>query len=117
MNSGKKEPEIDQSSKRRGWLKNGNPPGDFTKAPRCGAKTRRGTPCRCPAMVNKRRCRLHGGRSTGPRTWEGIERIQYANTKHGRYRRVAIESRRRVRGMVREAIATARAMYKKLPKV
>src|SRR5690242_13987723 len=24
--------------KRRGRLKNGNPPGDFAKAPRCGAK-------------------------------------------------------------------------------
>ena len=29
-------------SQRRGWLKNGNPPGDFNKAPRCGAKTRKG---------------------------------------------------------------------------
>jgi hypothetical protein len=27
---------------RRRWLKNGNPPGDFTKAAKCGAKTRRG---------------------------------------------------------------------------
>jgi len=50
--------------KRRGWLKNGNLPGDYTKAPRCGAKTRRGTSCRCPAMANGR-CRLHGGKSTG----------------------------------------------------
>ena len=49
---------------RRGWLKNGNPPGDFTKAPRCGAKTRRGSSCQCPAMTNGR-CRLHGGKSTG----------------------------------------------------
>ncbi len=53
-----------QKMKRRGWLKNGNPPGDFTKAPRCGAKTRRGTRCQCPAMPNGR-CRLHGGLSTG----------------------------------------------------
>lgn len=49
---------------RRGWLKNGNSPGNFTKAPRCGAKTRRGTSCQCPAMANGR-CRLHGGKSTG----------------------------------------------------
>jgi len=26
----------------RGWLKNGNPGGDLTKAARCEAKTRRG---------------------------------------------------------------------------
>jgi hypothetical protein len=25
---------------RRGWLKNGNPPGDWMTAPRCGARTR-----------------------------------------------------------------------------
>jgi hypothetical protein len=52
---------------RRGWLKNGNPPGDFLKAPRCGARTRRGALCQCPAMPNGR-CRIHGGLSTGPKT-------------------------------------------------
>ena len=30
--------------------------------PRCGAKTRSGTPCRSPAMANGR-CRMHGGKS------------------------------------------------------
>jgi hypothetical protein len=70
--------------RRQGWLKNGNPPGDFTKAVRCGAKNRRGTPCQCPAMANGR-CRLHGGLSTGPKTAKGIERIRRAVTKHGRY--------------------------------
>ena len=70
--------------RQRGWLKNGNPPGDFTKAPRCGAKTRAGTPCKCPAMKNGR-CRLHGGLSTGPKTKEGIERIRQAHWKHGEY--------------------------------
>ena len=70
--------------KRRGWLKNGNPPGDFSKAPRCGAKTRRGTPCQCPAMSNGR-CRLHGGLSTGPKTPEGLARSQKANWKLGLY--------------------------------
>ncbi|HSW40838.1 MAG TPA: HGGxSTG domain-containing protein [Acidobacteriota bacterium] len=70
--------------KRRGWLRNGNPPGDFTLAPRCKAKTRRGKPCQCPAMKNGR-CRLHGGLSTGPNTREGIERIRWAVTKHGEY--------------------------------
>src|SRR5215472_9893592 len=39
---------------RRGWLKNGNRPGDFSKAPRCGAKTKRGRSCECPAMANGR---------------------------------------------------------------
>lgn len=37
---------------------------------RCGAKTRRGTPCQCKALGNGR-CKLHGGKSTGPRTADG----------------------------------------------
>ena len=36
----------------------------------CGARTRRGTPCRCKALANGR-CRLHGGLSTGPKTLRG----------------------------------------------
>ncbi|MEY6431695.1 HGGxSTG domain-containing protein [Thioalkalicoccus limnaeus] len=38
--------------------------------PRCGARTRRGTPCQCAALPNGR-CKFHGGLSTGPRTEEG----------------------------------------------
>ena len=30
-------------------------------SPRCGAKTRNGTPCRSPAVAGKTRCRMHGG--------------------------------------------------------
>jgi hypothetical protein len=70
---------------RRGWLKHGNRVGDFTTAPRCGAKTRRGTACQCPALRGKRRCRLHGGLSTGPKTLDGLARNRAANTKHGRF--------------------------------
>src|SRR5215467_105108 len=77
-------PKAIPHDKRRGRLKNGNPPGDFTRAVRCGAKTRRGTACQCPAMANGR-CQLHGGLSTGPKTAEGIERIRRAVTKHGHY--------------------------------
>jgi hypothetical protein len=28
---------------------------------RCGARTRRCSPCRAPAIAGKRRCRMHGG--------------------------------------------------------
>ena len=35
------------------------------EAPRCGAKTRAGGLCQCPAIRDRKRCRLHGGRSTG----------------------------------------------------
>lgn len=33
----------------------------FLQSPRCGAKTRLGTPCKAPAVSNKKRCRMHGG--------------------------------------------------------
>ena len=31
------------------------------QSPRCGAKTRKGTPCIAPAVTGKARCRMHGG--------------------------------------------------------
>ncbi len=74
-----------QPHEKRSWgcLKNDNPSGDFTKAPRCGARTKRGTTCLAPAMKNGR-CRLHGGKSTGPRTQEGLERMRQSKLKHGK---------------------------------
>src|ERR1700687_531561 len=75
-------------------LRNGNRRGDYRNAARCGAKTRRGGPCQCPAMANGR-CRLHGGLSTGPKTAAGIERIRRAVTKHGYYSKAATEERQR----------------------
>src|SRR5215510_3365262 len=54
-------------------------------APRCGARSKRtGLPCRAAAMPNGR-CKLHGGKSTGPRTREGLERSRRANWKHGHF--------------------------------
>ncbi len=67
---------------RRGRLNNGNPPGDFLSAPRCGAATRAGHACAQPAMTNGR-CRLHGGKSTGPRTEDGLARARNARLVHG----------------------------------
>jgi len=69
----------------RGWRR-GNPRGnpDLKLAPRCGARARTtGCPCCAPAMANGR-CRMHGGRSTGPRTPEGMARMTAAQTTHGR---------------------------------
>lgn len=37
----------------------------------CGAKTRKGTPCKRRDIYASGRCALHGGLSTGPRTSEG----------------------------------------------
>ena len=37
-------------------------------------------------MEGKRRCRLHGGLSTGPKTVAGGDVISVANTKHWNYK-------------------------------
>lgn len=95
--------------KRRGWLKNGNAPDDFSKAARCGAKNRRGTACQSPAMPNGR-CRLHGGLSTGAKTAEGIERIRRAVTKHGGYSKQAREERDYYRKLLQQCRETLAAI-------
>lgn len=48
-------------------------------APRCGARTRRGTQCQRRAFDNGR-CRNHGGLSTGPKTSEGRARVAAMQT-------------------------------------
>lgn len=41
----------------------------------CGAKTRKGTPCKQTALYGEcGRCKFHGGMSTGPRTKKGKKR-------------------------------------------
>ncbi len=77
-------PEPATAGPRTGPLRNGNPRGNPNAAPRCGAKTRSGCPCKAPAPRGKLRCRMHGGASTGPRTAEGLQRLRSARTTHGR---------------------------------
>jgi hypothetical protein len=98
-------------------LRNGNPPGNPNLAPRCGAKNRAGCPCRAPAMPNGR-CRQHGGKSTGPRTPEGIARKAAANTRHGRQSAPKREAQLYVRTLNQHArlTAAARRLQDYLPK-
>ena len=77
--------ENQNHTKEPALLKNGNPRGNPNAAPRCGAKTRKGTPCMTPAMKGKKRCRLHGGKSTGPKTPEGLEKSRTSRLRHGLY--------------------------------
>lgn len=37
----------------------------------CRARTRKGTPCKCMRVPGKKRCKYHGGLSTGAKTPEG----------------------------------------------
>jgi hypothetical protein len=74
--------DSSSANSNRGKLRHGNPSGDFLAAPRCGAQTRAGCPCRQPAMANGR-CRMHGGKSTGARTEAGLARVRANRLVHG----------------------------------
>jgi hypothetical protein len=96
-------------AKRRGRLKNGNPAGDPSTAPRCGARTRKGTPCNGPALHNGR-CRMHGGTSAGPRTAIGLARSRRAHWKHGRYSAKAKREAKLLHQLLRECREQCREM-------
>ena len=62
---------------------------------RCQAKAKSTQlQCRLPAVGAKRVCRMHGGRSTGPRTQQGRERCRTAKLIHGRETRQIRKERR-----------------------
>jgi hypothetical protein len=65
-------------------------------APRCGAKTRAGGACQCPAIRGRKRCRLHGGRSTGAPKGSGNGRY-----RSGEFTAEAVEERQWLRSIVR----------------
>lgn len=71
--------------------------GPMRESPRCGATTRKGTPCQAPAVAGKARCRMHGGaRGTG------APRGNRNALKHGMYTREALEFRAHIRDLLRD---------------
>lgn len=69
-------------------------------APRCGARTRLGPPCRAPAVAGKARCRMHGGAAGS-----GAPRGSHNRLKHGWHTAEAIAGRRAIRALMAEAEA------------
>ena len=67
-------------------------------SPRCGARTRSGTSCRSPAVHGKKRCRMHGGAKGS-----GAPRGNQNALKHGHYTKQAIEERKNLRQLIRDA--------------
>ena len=65
------------------------------ESPRCGARTRSGSPCEGPAMPNGR-CRMHGGASPGAPKGKAN-----GNYRHGRFTAEAIEQRRQLNVWIR----------------
>lgn len=62
---------------------------------RCRAKTRKGHPCRNMSEAGRRRCKFHGGMSTGPKTLAGKERIAEAQRKRWKKFREKFQSQSR----------------------
>lgn len=64
-------------------------------SPRCGAKTRAGGQCQCPAIRGRTRCRIHGGLSPGaPRGKKN------GNFKEGFFTCEAVNERKWVRDLI-----------------
>ena len=58
--------------------------GGRIRCDRCQAMSKRTrVQCGAPAIKGKRVCRIHGGKSTGPKTEDGKLRCALAKTVHG----------------------------------
>ena len=68
----------------------------MSQAPRCNARTRRGTPCQQAAVSGRKRCRMHGG-TDGIGAPPGNRNA----FRHGRYTAEAIAKRREVAALLR----------------
>lgn len=60
-----------------------------SERPECGARCRSGAPCKARRMVRDdgtlaRRCRMHGGGSTGPRTAAGRAAVAESNRRRAK---------------------------------
>ena len=72
---------------------------------RCGAKTRSGGSCQRPAVKRSGKCNRHGGKSTGPRTQAGRDKIAALHTTHGRLTKEKREAARKRAEVGRKARA------------
>jgi hypothetical protein len=77
---------------------------NLRRAPRCGARTRPGTPCQRTAIRGKKRCRLHGGLSPGAP--EGAKNGRFTT---GDWTAEAIEERKWLRSLVKSFAKTGNA--------
>ncbi len=68
---------------------------------RCGAKTRKGSPCKSPAVQGKKRCRMHGGAEGS-----GAPKGNKNALKHGLYTAEAIAERKQLNRMLKDYRST-----------
>jgi hypothetical protein len=77
------EAEAEDAAARQ-WRKDQKQRMQKKAHPLCGAVTRGGSACKAKAVPGKRRCRLHGGLSTGPKTQTGREAIAESNRRRAK---------------------------------
>src|SRR5215813_8472243 len=81
-------------------------PASLHTAPRCGARTRSGQPCRSPAVNGRARCRMHGGaKGSGGPTGE-----RNGNYRTGRYTKENMATTQSVRRVLRDAKNLAKTL-------
>ena len=86
-----------QNASSKPMRQNSRKPVQLHLAPRCGARTRSGHPCRSPAVRGKARCRMHGGaKGSGAPRGE-----RNGNYRHGHRTQEAMAERRAVRVLAR----------------
>lgn len=73
---------------------------NMREAPRCGARTRAGNACQCPAIRDRKRCRLHGGKSPG-----GPRGRRNGNFKQGDWTKEAEEELRWLRSLLNSVLS------------
>jgi len=73
--------------------------------------------CGAPAMKNKNVCRIHGGKSTGPRTSKGRAKCAQIKTVHGMESRTLRAERKRKYTKLRTLAALGKAIGLFAPEV
>lgn len=69
--------------------------------PQCTAKSKQsGTRCKNFSVKGKAVCRIHGGKSTGPVTAKGRDKIRKLKLKHGLYSQDATDERKQFRELL-----------------
>lgn len=68
----------------------------------CTAKSKRSkNQCKNWALHGRNTCRMHGGKSRGPRTEAGKERSRLAVVRYGEFTKKAKAERKEIRKMIR----------------
>lgn len=84
--------------------------GPYWQGIKCEAQTRRGTLCQRPGNKINGRCKLHGGRSSGPKTEAGLAQLAGSKITHGRFIKAEREKAKRRAEVGRNVLREVKAI-------